>query len=132
MAFGAARHSWTPCEPSLCSWPAWQRHWSTATGTGCSNHKRKPAARITWPSWRRSSSSQSHLDIIYVYTAILDKNRIYYVAARTTCITSMVTVKKPPIPSWRRRHLGSTLRRALEQHEVTVDREPVKEAVRTT
>jgi signal transduction histidine kinase/ActR/RegA family two-component response regulator len=70
-------------------------------------------------------------DIIYVYTAILDKNRIYYVAG-TDYLYHINGDGETPDPIMAPHDtLDPTLRRALEQHEVTVDREPVKEAVRT-
>jgi signal transduction histidine kinase/ActR/RegA family two-component response regulator len=70
-------------------------------------------------------------DIIYVYTAILDKNRIYYVAG-TDYLYHINGDGETPDPIMAPHDtLDPTLRRALEQHEVAVDREPVKEAVRT-
>jgi signal transduction histidine kinase/CheY-like chemotaxis protein len=70
-------------------------------------------------------------DIIYVYTAILDKNRIYYVAG-TDYLYHIDGDDETPDPIMAPHDtLDPTLRRALEQHEITVDREPVKEAVRS-
>jgi signal transduction histidine kinase/CheY-like chemotaxis protein len=70
-------------------------------------------------------------DIIYVYTAILDKNRIYYVAGTDYLYHVDGDAETPdaimaPHDTW-----DPTLRRALEQHEVAVTEEPVKEAVRS-
>jgi len=70
-------------------------------------------------------------DIIYVYTAILRENRIYYVAG-TDYLYHINGDGETPDPIMAPHDtLDPTLRRALEQHEVTVDREPVKEAVRS-
>ncbi len=70
-------------------------------------------------------------DIIYVYTAILHENRIYYVAG-TDYLYHINGDGETPDPIMAPHDtLDPTLRRALEQHEVTVDREPVKEAVRS-
>jgi len=70
-------------------------------------------------------------DIIYVYTAILNENRIYYVAG-TDYLYHINGDGETPDPIMAPHDtLDPTLRRALEQHEVAVDREPVKEAVRS-
>jgi signal transduction histidine kinase/ActR/RegA family two-component response regulator len=70
-------------------------------------------------------------DIIYVYTAILDRNRIYFVAG-TDYLYHINGDGETPDPIMTPHDtLDPTLRRALEQHEVAVDREPVKEAVRS-
>src|SRR5882672_10496023 len=70
-------------------------------------------------------------DIIYVYTAILDKNRIYYVAG-TDYLYHVNGDGETPDPIMAPHDtLDPTLRRALEQHEIAVDEEPVKEAVRS-
>jgi signal transduction histidine kinase/CheY-like chemotaxis protein len=70
-------------------------------------------------------------DIIYVYTAILDKNRIYYVAGTDYLYHIDGDHETPDQIMAPHDTLDPTLRRALEQHEITVDREPVKEAVRS-
>src|ERR1700722_4989806 len=70
-------------------------------------------------------------DIIYVYTAILDRNRIYFVAG-TDYLYHINGDGETPDPIMTPHDtLDPTLRRALAQHEVAVDREPVKEAVRS-
>src|SRR5271163_3385712 len=70
-------------------------------------------------------------DIIYVYTAILDKDRIYYVLG-TDYLYRVEGDSEVPDPIMAPHDtLDPTLRRALERHEVTVDAEPVKEAVRS-
>jgi signal transduction histidine kinase/CheY-like chemotaxis protein len=70
-------------------------------------------------------------DIIYVYTAILDKGRIYYVAG-TDYLYHVDGDHETPDPIMLPHDtFDPTLRRALEQHEVAVDEEPVKEAVRS-
>ncbi|HXA35283.1 MAG TPA: ATP-binding protein [Steroidobacteraceae bacterium] len=70
-------------------------------------------------------------DIIYVYTAILDKGRIYYVLGTDYLYHVDYDTESPdpimsPHDTW-----DPTLRRALEQHEVAVNEEPVHEAVRS-
>jgi signal transduction histidine kinase/ActR/RegA family two-component response regulator len=70
-------------------------------------------------------------DIIYVYTAVLEKNRIYYVLGtdylyRVGGDNETAEQIMAPHDTW-----DPTLRRALEQHEVAVNEQPVKEAVRS-
>jgi signal transduction histidine kinase/CheY-like chemotaxis protein len=70
-------------------------------------------------------------DIIYVYTAVLDKNRIYFVLG-TDYLYRVDGDSEIPDPIMAPHDtLDPTLRRALEQHEVAVNEEPVKEAVRS-
>jgi signal transduction histidine kinase/ActR/RegA family two-component response regulator len=70
-------------------------------------------------------------DIIYVYTAILDNNRIYYVLG-TDYLYRVDGDGETPDPIMSPHDtLDPTLRRALEQHEVAVNEEPVKETVRS-
>jgi signal transduction histidine kinase/ActR/RegA family two-component response regulator len=70
-------------------------------------------------------------DIIYVYTAILDKNRIYYVAGTDYLYHVDGDAETPDAIMAPHDTLDPTLRRALEQHEVAVTEAPVKEAVRS-
>jgi signal transduction histidine kinase/ActR/RegA family two-component response regulator len=70
-------------------------------------------------------------DIIYVYTAILQKNRIYFVLG-TDYLYRVDGDNETPDPIMAPHDtLDPTLRRALEQHEVAVNEAPVKEAVRS-
>ena len=70
-------------------------------------------------------------DIIYVYTAILDKNRIYYVLG-TDYLYRVEGDNITPDPIMTPHDtLDPTLRRALERQEVAVNDEPVKEAIRS-
>ncbi len=70
-------------------------------------------------------------DIIYVYSAILDKNRIYYVLG-TDYLYRVDGDSEVPDPIMSPHDtLDPTLRRALEQHEVAVNVEPVKETKRS-
>jgi signal transduction histidine kinase/CheY-like chemotaxis protein len=70
-------------------------------------------------------------DIIYVYTAILEKNRIYYVLG-TDYLYRVGGDSETPDPIMAPHDtLDPTLRRALERHEVAVNDEPVKETVRS-
>ena len=70
-------------------------------------------------------------DIIYVYTAILQKNRIYFVLG-TDYVYRVDGDNETPDPIMAPHDtLDPTLRRALEQHEVAVNEAPVKEAVRS-
>jgi signal transduction histidine kinase/CheY-like chemotaxis protein len=70
-------------------------------------------------------------DIIYVYTAILDKGRIYYVLG-TDYLYRIDGDGLVPDPIMEP-HVtpDPTLSRALERHEVAVNEEPVKEAQRS-
>jgi signal transduction histidine kinase/ActR/RegA family two-component response regulator len=70
-------------------------------------------------------------DIIYVYTAILDKNRIFFVLGTDYSYRVNGDVEVPDPIMTPHDTLDPTLRRALERHEVAVDEEPVKEAVRS-
>jgi signal transduction histidine kinase/CheY-like chemotaxis protein len=70
-------------------------------------------------------------DIIYVYTAVLDGNRIYYVLGTDYLYQVDGDGETPesimaPHDTW-----DPTLRRALERHEVAVNEEPVKETLRS-
>jgi len=70
-------------------------------------------------------------DIIYVYTAILDNGRIYYVLG-TDYLYRVDGDGETPDPIMSPHDtLDPTLRRALERHEVAVNEEPVKETVRS-
>ncbi len=70
-------------------------------------------------------------DIIYVYTAILDHGRVYYVLG-TDYVYRVPGDNEPPDPIMAPHDtFDPTLRQALERHEVTVNQEPVKEAVRS-
>jgi signal transduction histidine kinase/CheY-like chemotaxis protein len=70
-------------------------------------------------------------DIIYVYTAILENNRVYYVLG-TDYVYRVDGDSELPDPIMAPHDtLDPTLRRALEQHEVAVNEEPTKEAVRS-
>jgi signal transduction histidine kinase/CheY-like chemotaxis protein len=70
-------------------------------------------------------------DIIYVYTAILENNRIYYVLG-TDYLYRVDGDSESPDPIMAPHDtLDPTLRRALERHEVAVNDEPVKETVRS-
>ncbi len=70
-------------------------------------------------------------DIIYVYTAILDKNRIYFVLGTDYLYHVEGDSERPDPIMAPHDTLDPTLRRALERHEVAVNQEPVKEAVRS-
>src|SRR6202045_337926 len=69
-------------------------------------------------------------DIIYVYTAILDRNRIYLVTG-TDYLYRIDGDGEAPDPIMTPYDADPALRRALEQHAIAVDEEPVKEAVRS-
>jgi signal transduction histidine kinase/ActR/RegA family two-component response regulator len=70
-------------------------------------------------------------DIIYVYTAILQDNRIYYVLG-TDYLYRVDGDSESPDPIMAPHDtLDPTLRRAIERHEVAVNEEPVKETVRS-
>jgi signal transduction histidine kinase/ActR/RegA family two-component response regulator len=70
-------------------------------------------------------------DIIYVYTAILEKNRIYLVAG-TDYLYRIDGDSQAPDPIMTPYDtVDPALRRALEQHETTVEAEPVKDPTRS-
>jgi signal transduction histidine kinase/CheY-like chemotaxis protein len=70
-------------------------------------------------------------DIIYVYTAILDRGRIYYILG--TDYLYRVPGDSEPTELIMAPHdtFDPTLRRALERHQVAVNQEPVQERVRS-
>ena len=70
-------------------------------------------------------------DIIYVYTAILDKQRIYYVLGTDYLYHIDGDAEKPDPIMTPHDTLDPTLRRALEQHQPAVNDEPVKETKRS-
>ena len=70
-------------------------------------------------------------DIIYVYTAVLDGGRIYYILG-TDYLYRVDGDSEVPDPIMTRHDTWDpTLRRALERREVAVNEEPVKETVRS-
>jgi signal transduction histidine kinase/CheY-like chemotaxis protein len=70
-------------------------------------------------------------DIIYVYSAILDKNRIYYVLGTDYLYHIDGDNETPDMIMTPHDTVDPTLRGALEQHQVAVNEEPVQEAVRS-
>jgi signal transduction histidine kinase/ActR/RegA family two-component response regulator len=70
-------------------------------------------------------------DIIYIYTAVLEKNRIYYVLGTDYLYRVGGDNETPERIMAPHDTRDPTLRRALEQHEVAVNEQPVKEAVRS-
>jgi hypothetical protein len=70
-------------------------------------------------------------DIIYVYTAIMSKNRVYYVLG-TDYLYKARPDAIPPDPIMAPHDtLDPSLRRALQNHEVAVNVEPVREQLRS-
>jgi signal transduction histidine kinase/ActR/RegA family two-component response regulator len=70
-------------------------------------------------------------DIIYVYTAILENQRIYYVLGTDYLFHVEGDTEAPDLIMQPHDTLDPTLRRALERHEIAVDEEPVKEVLRS-
>jgi signal transduction histidine kinase/ActR/RegA family two-component response regulator len=70
-------------------------------------------------------------DIIYVYTAILERNRIYFVLGTDYEYRVDGDNETPDAIMAPHDTFDPTLRRALEQHVVAVNEAPVKEAVRS-
>jgi signal transduction histidine kinase/CheY-like chemotaxis protein len=70
-------------------------------------------------------------DIIYVYSAILDNDRIYYVLGTDYLFHVDGDAQTADPIMAPHDTLDPTLRRALERHETTVDDEPVQETVRS-
>jgi signal transduction histidine kinase/AmiR/NasT family two-component response regulator len=70
-------------------------------------------------------------DIIYVYTAVLARNRVYYVLG-TDYLYKAQPDSLPPDPIMAAHDtLDPSLRRALQDHEVAVNVEPVREQLRS-
>jgi signal transduction histidine kinase/ActR/RegA family two-component response regulator len=70
-------------------------------------------------------------DIIYVYTAILERNRIYLVAGTDYLYRIDGDSQAPDSIMTPYDTVDPTLRRALEQHGITVEAEPVKDPTRS-
>jgi signal transduction histidine kinase/ActR/RegA family two-component response regulator len=70
-------------------------------------------------------------DIIYVYTAVLEQDRIYFVLGTDYLYRIDGDSEKPDPIMTPHDTLDPTLRRALEQHQLAVNEEPVKEAKRS-
>ncbi|HEY4442670.1 MAG TPA: ATP-binding protein [Steroidobacteraceae bacterium] len=70
-------------------------------------------------------------DIIYVYTAILEGNRIYLVAGTDYLYRIDGDSQAPDSIMTPYDTVDPALRRALEQHEITVEAEPVKDPTRS-
>jgi len=70
-------------------------------------------------------------DIIYVYTAVLDRDRIYYVLGTDYLYRVAGDSEPPDLIMTPHDTFDPTLRRALYRHEVAVNEEPVRERVRS-
>ena len=70
-------------------------------------------------------------DIIYVYTAILDHGRVRYVLGTDYLYRVPGDTEPPELIMAPHDTFDPTLRRALEQQQVTVNEEPVREPVRS-
>jgi signal transduction histidine kinase/FixJ family two-component response regulator len=70
-------------------------------------------------------------DIIYVYTAVLDRDRIYYVLGTDYLYRVAGDSEPPDLIMTPHDTFDPTLRRALYRHEVAVNEEPVTERVRS-
>ncbi|HEY2591334.1 MAG TPA: ATP-binding protein, partial [Steroidobacteraceae bacterium] len=70
-------------------------------------------------------------DIIYVYTAILDRGRIYYVLGTDYLYRVPGDNEAPELIMAPHDTFDPTLRRALERQEIAVNDQPVQEAVRS-
>jgi signal transduction histidine kinase/ActR/RegA family two-component response regulator len=70
-------------------------------------------------------------DIIYVYTAILDRGRIYYVLGTDYLYHVPGDNEAPELIMAPHDTFDPTLRRALERQEIAVNDQPVQEAVRS-
>jgi signal transduction histidine kinase/CheY-like chemotaxis protein len=70
-------------------------------------------------------------DIIYVYTAILDRGRIYYVLGTDYLYRVPGDNEAPELIMAPHDTFDPTLRRALERQEIAVNDQPVREAVRS-
>jgi signal transduction histidine kinase/FixJ family two-component response regulator len=70
-------------------------------------------------------------DIIYVYTAVLERDRIYYVLGTDYLYRVAGDTEPPDVIMAPHDTFDPTLRRALDRHEVAVNDEPVTERVRS-
>ena len=70
-------------------------------------------------------------DIIYVYTAVLDRGRIYYVLGTDYMYHVPGDSEPPELIMAPHDTFDPTLRRALERQEIAVNDHPVQEAVRS-
>ncbi len=70
-------------------------------------------------------------DIIYVYTAVLERGRVYYVLGTDYLYRVPGDTEPPELIMAPHDTVDPTLRRALERHITAVNEEPVKEAVRS-
>ncbi|HLN48996.1 MAG TPA: ATP-binding protein [Steroidobacteraceae bacterium] len=70
-------------------------------------------------------------DIIYVYTAVLDRDRIYYILGTDYLYRVAGDSEPPDLIMTPHETFDPTLRRALYRHEVAVNDEPVRERVRS-
>jgi signal transduction histidine kinase/ActR/RegA family two-component response regulator len=70
-------------------------------------------------------------DIIYVYTAILERGHIYYVLGTDYLYRVPGDNEPPELIMAPHETFDPTLRRALERQEIAVNDQPVKEAVRS-
>ena len=70
-------------------------------------------------------------DIIYVYTAVLERGRVYYVLGTDYLYRVPGDTEPPELIMAPHDTADPTLRRALERHTTAVNEEPVKEAVRS-
>jgi len=70
-------------------------------------------------------------DIIYVYTAVLDRGRIYYVLGTDYLYHVPGDNEAPELIMAPHDTFDPTLRRALERQEIAVNDQPVQEAVRS-
>jgi signal transduction histidine kinase/CheY-like chemotaxis protein len=74
---------------------------------------------------------QATSDIIYVYTAVLDRGRVYYVLGTDFLYRVPGDTESPELIMAPHDTPDPTLRRALERHVTAVNEEPVKEAIRS-
>jgi signal transduction histidine kinase/CheY-like chemotaxis protein len=74
---------------------------------------------------------QATSDIIYVYTAVLEHGRVYYVLGTDYLYRVPGDMEPPELIMAPHDTVDPTLRRALERHATAVNEEPVKEAVRS-
>jgi signal transduction histidine kinase/FixJ family two-component response regulator len=70
-------------------------------------------------------------DIIYVYTAVLERDRIYYVLGTDYLYRVAGDSEPPDLIMAPHDTFDPTLRRALSRHEVAVNDQPVRERVRS-
>ncbi len=121
-----------PCEWNSCNSPARRPRWSMGMRIAASFPKSRPGSpahlALLAPLVK---FHQATSDIIYVYTAVLEHGRVYYILGTDYLYRVAGDTEPPELIMAPHDTVDPTLRRALERHVTAVNEEPVKEAVRS-